>query len=217
MKTFAGAGPAAWVVTVKGRPSALGAFVAALLAGCAGAGTGPAPAYPAGSSAQEISIENYDRALLSEAIIEETNSVRKAHGAPPLAHLKGLDEAADEQAFYMALMFRAEHGNPIAGERDVGERALHAGVIWHRVAENVLKEPVQAPPGAVGPTYTYASLAKFLVDCWMGSPPHRANLLDPAFTAIGCSARFAHTVAGYQMVFASQVFIVFPKGSSSPG
>jgi uncharacterized protein YkwD len=189
----------------------LGALLAALLAGCAGGGAGTAPASRTASLAQAVSVENYDRALLSEAIIEETNSVRANNGVRSLAHLRGLDEAADEQAFYMALMFRAEHANPLLGE--AGERALHAGITWTRCAENVLMEPAQFPPGMPGPTYTYASLAKFLVACWMESPPHRANLLDPGFSGIGCSARFAHTVSGYQVVFASQVFVDRPTGS----
>ncbi len=209
MKTFAGASPVAWVVAVKRRLAVPGALLAAVLAGCAGT----APTRTPGASAREVSIEDYDRALLSEAIIEETNSARAAYGVRPLAHLMGLDEAADQQAFYMALMFRAEHANPILGEGDAGERALHAGVNWSRCAENVLMEPAIAPPGVPGPAYSYASLARFLVACWMASPPHRANLLDPGFTGIGCSARFAHTLSGYQMVFASQIFVISPTGS----
>jgi uncharacterized protein YkwD len=190
---------------MKGRLAVWVTVVAGFLASC----TGVAPV-PVGSTAQAFSADHFDAVLLSRAIFEETNRIRAIHGVPALAHLSKLDEAADEQAFYMALMFRSEHGNLIAGEANAGERAHHAGITWTRYAENVLMAPEPPPQAADGSAATYASLAGFLVDCWMGSPPHRANLLDPSLTGMGSSARFAHSVFGYPTVFASQVFIIRP-------
>jgi uncharacterized protein YkwD len=184
---------------------ALATLLAGFLAGCAHV----APA-PVGSTAQAFSIDHYNPALLSQAVFEATNRERASHGVPSLEHLPKLDEAADVQAFHMALMFVSEHGNPIVGEANAGERASHAGVLWDRCAENVLMEPAQPPQGVSEDDSTYAAFATYLVDCWMGSPPHRANLLNPALTSMGSSARFAHSVFGIPMVFASQVFIVHP-------
>ena len=161
----------------------------------------------AGSTTQAFSFDHFEPALLSQAIFEETNRARASQGVPPMKHLAKLDEAADLQAFHMALMFVSEHGNPITGEANAGERAKHAGVLWERCAENVLMEPARPPED---PDPTYASFARYLVACWMGSPPHRANLLDPLLTDMGSSARFAHSVFGIPMVFASQVFVVRP-------
>ncbi len=189
-------------MNMKGRRAALAALLAVSLGGCSSV----RPPVT-GSTAQAFSFDHYDAVLLSRAIFDETNRVRAANGVPALRHLAKLDEAADLQAFHMALMFVSEHGNPITGEANAGERARHAGVLWDRCAENVLMEPA-LPPQDAAPTY--ATLAGYLVDCWMGSPPHRATLLDPLFTDMGGSARFAHSVFGNPMVFASQVFVVHP-------
>lgn len=189
---------------MKGRHAAL----VMLLAGLAGCRSLPPPA--TGSTSQAFSYDHFEPAVLSQAIFEETNRVRVSRGAPPLEHLAKLDEAADLQAFHMALMFVSEHGNPIVGEANVGERALHAGVHWDRCAENVLMEPAHPSEDRLGPDPTYATFARYLLDCWMGSPPHRANILNPSLTSMGSSARFAHSVFGIPMVFASQVFIARP-------
>jgi uncharacterized protein YkwD len=190
---------------MKGRPVALVALLAGFLSGCANRGI-----VPAGSTAQTFSVGRYDPVLLSQAIFDETNRARVSHGVPALEHLRQLDEAADLQAFHMALMFVSEHDNPIAGEANAGERANLAGVTWTRCAENVLMVPAEPEHGAPSAPFTYEAFARYLVDRWMGSPPHRANLLNFTFTSMGSSARFAHSVFGYQYVFASQVFVIRP-------
>jgi uncharacterized protein YkwD len=190
---------------MRGRLAALTTLLAGLIAGCRSV---PPPS--SGSTGQPFSCDHFDPALLSQAIFEETNRAREIHGVEPLEHIAGLDEAADLQAFHMSLMFVSEHGNPIPGEANAGERAEHAGVAWSSYAENVLMEPAQPPLRGPEDDSTYSAFARYLVDCWMGSPPHRAHLLDPSLTGMGSSARFSHSVFGYPMVFASQVFITKP-------
>jgi len=191
------------------------ALLVALVAGCAHVAP-PAADESSGPLAQVISPGSFDRALLGRAIFGETNRVRSQHGVPPLAPSPGLDSAADEQASWMALMFRSEHGNPIPGEHTVADRIAHAGIVGLRAGENVLMMPAQRPAGPLRQDYTYAALAAFLVDSWLHSPAHRANLLDRGYTHLGCAARFAHGVMpGDQRVFAAQVFLTaFPKNAS---
>jgi uncharacterized protein YkwD len=204
-KTFADAPGPAWVPFMKGRPAVVVIMLAGFLAGCANRGI-----VPAGSTAQTFSVDHYDPLLLSQAIFDETNRVRAAHGVPALEHLRQLDDAADLQSFHMALMFVAEHGNPIAGEANAGERATLAGVTWTRYAENVLMVSAEPSQGAPPAPFTYETFARYLIAVWMGSPPHRSNLLNLTFTSMGSSARFAHSVFGFQDVFASQVFVIRP-------
>jgi uncharacterized protein YkwD len=175
---------------------------AALLAGCSGGGSAPP-----GPMDQVISFEHYDHALLSAAIFKETNRVRKACGVPHLEPLRPLDEAADAQASHMALMMRAGHSNLVPSEHTITDRVSRVGVYWTRIAENVLMEPANGfADNEREPTYT--SLAEFLVNCWMNSPEHRANLVDPNFTYLGCGARISHGGRGEEFVFASQVFVL---------
>lgn len=174
------------------------ALVLALLTGCAQ----PA-AREASAEAQPVPADTPDRALLATAVFEATNAARRENGAPPLRRSVQLDAAADEQAAYMALMLRAEHANPAAGRRTAAERVRGTGLSIDRVGENVLMVPARRPAGSTGGDYSYAELAAFLVQCWMDSPPHRANLLDTGFTEVGCAARIAHGIPGDQRVFAA--------------
>ena len=155
--------------------------------------------------------------MLSAAIFEETNRVRTFRGVPPLEPLRELDQAADEQASYMALMMRAGHSSLIPNEHTVVDRVRNVGVYGARIAENVVMESAYGSGASAGGAPTYAALAAFLVDTWMNSPPHRANLLDPGFTYLGCGARIAHGARDEQMVFASQVFVLRVSEPTNPG
>jgi uncharacterized protein YkwD len=55
--------------------------------------------------------------------------------------------------------------------------------------------------------HTYASFAARVVDDWMNSPPHRANLVNPELTSLGCAARTCLSWRGRQeQIYAVQVF-----------
>jgi uncharacterized protein YkwD len=188
--------------------------VVALAAGCAHVAR-PGPQAAADPTTQEIPLAHVDDGLLARAIFEETNRVRLDHGLPPLAALSALDAAAGEQASYMALICRAEHANPFPGEHTVTERVAHEGLLGSRVGENAIMMPAQRPADSARRDYTYAALADYLVAQWMDSPAHRANLLDPRYTHLGCAARIARGVLpGNRSVFATQVF--FQRFSRDP-
>jgi uncharacterized protein YkwD len=201
-------GPAGFAARVNLNRAIPTALLAALAAGCAQMNHGAegAPGDPEGRVA---SLEGFDHALLGRAMFEETNRVRAANGVRPLAPSAPLDAAADDQASWMALVFRAQHDNPIPGEHDALERAEHAGLAALRVGENAIMVPLRPPAGSPQADYTYRALAAYIVDSWMGSPAHRANLLDPGYRHLGCAARAAHGVLpGDQRVFATQVFFL---------
>jgi uncharacterized protein YkwD len=143
--------------------------------------------------------------------------VRTARGIPRLEPLRELDQAADEQASYMALLMRAGHNSLIPSRRTVVDRVRNTGIYGSRIAENVLMESAYGPNSPAKGAPTYQSLAAFLVGCWMNSPGHRANLLDPGFTYLGCGARISHGVRDEEIVFASQVFVLRASEPSPPG
>lgn len=216
-KTFARSHAGAWLARVKPRRAIAIALLAALAPGCA-----HAPAERAGASLDRVmSLGDFDNALLSTAIFEESNRVRVVNGSPPLARLAALDAAADEQASYLALSLSIGHRNPFPGERDEGERVMHEGLDPAKVGENAIMMPATAP-GSPGGANTYASYAAFLVEGWMDSPEHRETLLARRFTHLGCAARLAHGFAqGDQRIFAVQEFfrpmdrkMVSPEGAA---
>jgi uncharacterized protein YkwD len=183
----------------------LGTVLAAFLAGCAHPSPPEASLGP-GPLARLVAPADFDHALLATAIFEETNRVRIENRLPPFGHLPELDRAADVQATDMAMLLRAEHGNPVRGEHTVAERVAAAGLPYGRMGENVSMVPARPPLGSPDRAYTYAGLAASLVQGWMDSPGHRANLLERNFTHLGCAARMAHGVPGDDRVFAVQDF-----------
>jgi uncharacterized protein YkwD len=148
--------------------------------------------------------ENFTLEELNAALLVETNRVRVAHDLRPLRALPALIRAADDQSAFMALTFRVAHANPIHGQRDVVERAKRHGLASASyLAENVLSSGL-APSS--DPPLSCAQVAAQLVEQWMNSPGHRANLLNRDFTDLGCAARRVKFIGGTEGFFATQVF-----------
>jgi uncharacterized protein YkwD len=212
---FAGTAFCASLIRVRPRPIILNALLVALVAGCSHVNP-RAASRAANPMDQVISLASFDDALLGRAIFEETNRVRAAQGVPQLAPNPALDAAAYEQASWTALVLDARHGNPIPGEHTAAQRVARAGLVGSRVGENAIMMPAQRPAGSQRPDYTYSELAAFLVDKWMNSPGHRANIVDPGFTLSGCATRIARgVVPPDQRVFAIQVFFVPFTGAAA--
>jgi uncharacterized protein YkwD len=194
------------VKTIPGVPLAL---LSALLCGCLRAPP-PSPAEHADPALDEaMSPESFDHALLARAIFEASNRVRAAHGAPALVHVAALDDAADEQATYLALSLTVGHTSPIPRQRNLAERIEGEGLKAASAGENAIMMPARRPTDAPDRDYTYAAYAAYLMEGWMNSPEHRETLLAPRFTELGCAARLAHGLAkGDQRIFATQVFLL---------
>jgi uncharacterized protein YkwD len=206
--SFAGTAFRVSLIRVRSLHVIASALLVALVAGCAHVDTRSSTRAPDPVD-RVISIASFDSAMLGRAIFEATNRERAAQGVPPLAPDPALDAAAYEQDSWMALELEAMHGNPIPGEHTVTERVERAGLVGSRVGENAIMMPARRPAGSAQPDYTYAELAAFLMDKWMLSPGHRANIIDPMFTRLGCAARIAHGVRPEdERVFAVQVFFV---------
>ena len=108
-----------------------------------------------------------------QAVVEAVNAQRAAHGLPALRVHPRLHDAARCHAWDQA-------SGPDAGHRgsdgsDPSLRADRAGYRWTVVGENVAAG--QTTPAEV-------------VQVWMDSEPHRANILDGRFTeaAVGYAA-----------------------------
>jgi uncharacterized protein YkwD len=151
----------------------------------------------------------FDGHRLASAILAETNRVRASFGLSPLFPHPVLDAAAAEQSAYMALSTETQHSNPFPGESDVGARVGKLGLTAGHVAENVIMMPALRPEGEEPREYTYTAFAALLVDAWMNSPHHRANILEPGFDYLGCAAQLGRGFApADQRVYADQVFFL---------
>jgi uncharacterized protein YkwD len=102
-----------------------------------------------------------------QALLDRTNAERKAAGVPELKASPKLFAAARGHAANMAKQ------NVLAHDLDgktFGDRITAAGYRFASAAENVAQGQ-QTPKEAV--------------ETWMNSPPHKANLLNADYTAVG--------------------------------
>jgi uncharacterized protein YkwD len=111
--------------------------------------------------AQAATLSPAERSLL-----QEINRVRAAHGAPPLRVDDRLQRAARAHSVDMMRRGYFSHG-------DFSGRLMRFGVRGTAMAENI---------GMGSGSY---GTARGLVQMWLNSPGHRANMLNPTFRRIG--------------------------------
>lgn len=174
-----------------------------------------------------LELSTFDPVRLSAAIFQETNRVREELKLRPFGHLAPLDRAADIQATANALNQDASHHSAIPSVASPDDRVRHVGLSPRIVAENAALVPlldidlahgyVEKMEGEVrvildgqtlreAPPHTYASFAAALVRSWMASPAHRANIVNPELTHVGCSGRPTKVLGGFDMVACVQEF-----------
>jgi uncharacterized protein YkwD len=112
----------------------------------------------------------------SEAcILSAMNAVRAAHGLAALQLDPRLEGAARRHSRRMLRTGTFFHGQFVARIRGAGVRAP-------RIGENL------AWAQRAGISLPRLSLARSIVNMWLASPAHRANLLHPGFRLVGVGA-----------------------------
>lgn len=128
-----------------------------------------------------------ESAAAEQDLFRLTNQARAQAGVPQLEWNEWLAQAARKHAAETARRGQLSHQFP--GEPGMRDRIAATGLRFNASAENV----------AFGPS------AAEIQDDWMHSPPHRANLLDGKYNAVGIAvvrqgntmyavSDFAHTV-----------------------
>jgi uncharacterized protein YkwD len=159
---------------------------------------------------QPLDLASVDYAVLAQAVFHETNERRSANGRGRLSHMSELDEAACAHAEAMVEQDFFSHRNPVDEERATpADRVRTQGLQIGFVAENIgevfalqyqpgegvyvrredgrkvfSREPGGEPLGV----RSYLEVADALLDSWMASPGHRANILSehPESFGSGC-------------------------------
>lgn len=114
-----------------------------------------------------VALPSLAQQAAEQQLMELTNADRAQHGLAPLKWDPALAQAAAGHAQLMAQQPALSHQYP--GEPELVARGADAGAHFHSIAENI----------ALGPS------PEALEQQWMHSPPHRANILDPAMNSIG--------------------------------
>lgn len=149
----------------------------ALGASCVAApsATPPPRPQPPRTSAQK-SIPEFP--TVEREIIRLVNVERRRNRLDTLVFNAALDKAARIQAVEMAAERKMAHELPGAPLPTLKDRARSAGYEYRQLAENI--------------AYGYPS-ARGVVDGWMKSPPHRANILDRGVVETGVGVARAKT------------------------
>jgi uncharacterized protein YkwD len=184
----------------------------------------------------QIDFANYDRRLMAAAIFHETNRVRVLMGREKFQYLPKLDEAADLQAGTGAMLASdISHHNPFSPLATIKDRVHAVGLDFQLVAENIAltmaldgdqtgtgvgvrevgqqSEFFDPRTGRRLEPLTYAAFAKVVVEQWMKSPGHRANILNRELRCLGCSARWHKDYFGVDQLYSVQVFFTPEPGS----
>jgi len=124
-------------------------------------GSPPIATVTAGGCAPPLSAVSVDCAAL-------TNQHRAAAGVAPVTVSAALNVAAHGHSQYQAAIKKMTHDGP--NGLSPGARMTNAGFAWRTWGENV--------------AFGFNDCAA-VVNAWMNSPGHRANILNPAYTHIG--------------------------------
>lgn len=190
-------------------------------------------------SAAQARIEpaEFDQALMNAAIFHETNRVRRQFGLPAFTHVAKLDAAADLKASVGVLESEVKHTNDLPFTATPADRVKWVALDYERVAENIARissydlpsgmtqlgvrsrngtdEFYRLDTGRAVELQTYAGFATQVVESWMKSPGHRANIVDPHLVSLGCAARPCRSfVSRHEQIYAVQVFFT-PRGSAT--
>lgn len=159
-----------------------------------------------------IDLQRIDYPLLHAAVFYETNRVRRRHGLQEFRHSEALEKAAKAHSDDMVRLDFFDHASPVKGRRSMADRLAAVGIANCAMAENIAEtfgivyeagRQVYSPTQNGGyfsysyrgqpiPPHTYQSLAKAVVEQWLGSQGHRENILNAKLLFLGVGA--AHFV-----------------------
>jgi uncharacterized protein YkwD len=179
-----------------------------------------------------IDVKHPDAAKLNALLFYLTNEIRVQNGLNELAYHPKLEECAQLHSSRMVSDHFFDHINPKSKKlREPADRALYVGIVNPYLAENIIEgfllqyqqdEPVYyGGPGIfryhpqdkpIKP-HTYMSLCESLLERWMNSPKHRANILSAQAVQLGCGTAFYERKDFYDMpsLLATQNFQLYEK------
>lgn len=146
---------------------------------------------------------------VSRHIVQFTNRERRQRGLNALTKETALRRIACEHTRDMLAREFVRHENP-DGER-VGDRVAQG----HRRLIGEAGENLWAQTGRK--TVEPKALASQIVEKWMGSPPHRKNILRPNFSHLGvCTLRQGERIRGTQVFTRTRAYLRTPLPRSAP-
>ncbi len=117
--------------------------------------------------------------VVEKIIVELVNHEREKNGLSALRYDYHLQSAARQHSQDMLKHNYFSHSAPSKELQNPGDRVYQTGLSDCVVGENIAVHSLEGSSDAI---------AQRLMDQWMNSPGHRANILKPEFTGIGVGA-----------------------------
>lgn len=153
-----------------------------------------------------VSLNQPDTLLLQEALFHATNEVRKEKRKPLLEWWDPAGVAAQSHSVWMARHEKLSHTEPDRKRRQPGDRLFLAAGERRITGENVHFLSLNPPPAGLKPPVTYRSWARKVLEDWMNSRGHRANILEEGYLYLGTGASFTPSGNNLSLIYATQVF-----------
>ncbi len=155
---------------------------------------------------QEIDIDHFNAELLNACIFFATNEIRVKHKLAVLEYHSALEKAASLHSHEMAEKnFFSHYNEKVKKYHEPNDRARFVGITNPHLAENIVEgfilnykagaEVIPIAPGTFAlpggknepiNTRTYLELTDQLLDDWMHSKGHKANILSDKAFQLGC-------------------------------
>ena len=126
--------------------------------------------------------DSIDYMFLSACIFYATNIERKRYNKPLFIYSKYLEQAAQNHSMNMVKYNFYSHTSKVRGQKTMVDRLKSVGIENAYMAENIYDFFLTNP--------SYWSMAKGLVDGWMKSKGHKANILDKNQKYLGCGVQY---------------------------
>ncbi|MEM4643885.1 MAG: CAP domain-containing protein [Candidatus Methanomethylicaceae archaeon] len=146
-----------------------------------------------GSQTTAVSTNSDSYELLSKEILNQLNEVRRQNHLSPFTENYLLNKAALAHSSDMALNDFFSHTG--SDGSDVSDRLFRVGYRYRICAENIIMKDDLGFSGFIVIWFipipipnlpkNDVDLAKELVNSWMNSPGHKANILNPALREVG--------------------------------
>ena len=131
---------------------------------------------------EKIQRDKIDYDLLNASIFFATNIQRVKYKRKPFEFSKALYHSAQEHSEDMVKYNFYSHTSKVKGKKTMSDRLNRVGISNAYMAENIYNFFLNSP--------TYWSLAEGLVEGWMNSKGHKANILNRDYRYLGCGSKY---------------------------
>lgn len=151
------------------------------------------------SRAQQIDATSFNTLLFEKILLKKINAFRSEHRVNPLVNNLNVQKAARDQSEFLKENKKLTHTQPKKGKRTVQERLLrYVSPTNFAVGENIARTYILTPSynyNSDGSTTlteakTYDEAATYMLNSWIHSEFHRANLLNDKYELSGLASYF---------------------------